>query len=302
MKKILLLLIILFTCTKTSANIFVKTENGFVLQEKGLEGSINDICQKLGYETNHFYFYSPDIKSDIVGICFKIFTTDIICVLTQDNITELRKQDVEKYLANFDFSFEYSTYDRENDLTKGIEMKNLSIKFLADILNMTYDENTTDTILICDKYRYKMYFKDGFLNRFESSDGYNKAAKEFIERNPNYYNRMRMLAKDYWGNDEDNIKKEINTQCAALYSYIPNGFQNEHLNDFKEKYSCYNFKIIAILYYGDTITLREFKDICHGNVTFISEEDVKGEKVYVYKYKGAFFAFLKNGSLLIAKP
>ena len=300
MKKILFLFIILF-CAKANANIFIKTDKGYVLQEKGLEGSINDICKRLGYDTNQFYSYWPDIKSDISGVCFKIFTTDIICVLTQDNISELRDQDVRKYLADFDFSFEYSTYNRESDLSEGIEKKNLSIKFLSEILDIPYDVNTMDTMLVCDKFKYNMYFKDGFLCKFESSDGYNRAAKEFMESSPEYFNTMKMIAKEYWDNDTKNIQNELNVQCQALFN-IPNGFKNEYLSKFSLKYGCYNFKIVTVLYYGDTITLREYKDICHGDVKFISEEIIKGEKVYIYGYKGAVFTFSKDGNLLIAKP
>ena len=300
MKKLFFLLVI-FISLKANANIFVKIGNKYVLQEKCDKCSINDRLKELGYDTNQFYSYYGNIESDIFGVYFKIFTTDIICVSTQNNITELRKQDIEKYLSDFVFSLAYSVYNREEDLKDGLKKGNLSIKFLSNVLNISCDTNSLDTMLTCEKYGYNLYFRNGYLDNFESSDGYNSDAKDFMECNPDYFNTMKVYAKEYWKDDEYNIKKEINIQCKAFNS-LPYGWYNEHLKDFYEIYNYYNFKIIAVLYYNDTITIREFKDICHGNAKFIEAKNINDKKVYIYEYKNALFVFLENGKLLMSKP
>lgn len=302
MKKCNLLALILFVVTNVNAGVFVKTDSGYVQQAKELKGSINDALKTLGYESNMYYSYpNSEKKSDIWCVCFKSFTSDIICVFTEDHVSDIREQEVKAYLSNFDFSRKYSTFNRENDLKVGIDKKNLSIEFLAEALKIPYNRNSTDTMLICNKFKYNLYFKDGYLYKFESSDGYNYPAKSFMEVNPEYFSNMKMLAQEYWGNDEKNIKNELNIQCEALYN-LPNGFQNAYLDRFSQKYGCYNFKIISVLYYKDKISLREFKDICHSNVQFVSTEKIEGQELFIYEYKNALFAFLKDGTLASVVP
>lgn len=302
MKSIILFMFTFLCLDPANAGIFVKTPEGYLLKEKELDGSIIDVCKRLGFDRNMFYtYFDTDKNSDIFQVCFKSFTSDIICVFTNDNVLELREQDVKSYLSGYNFTFEYSTYNRENDLNEGIKKKNLSITFLADALNIPYNPISTDTMLVCDKFKYNLYFKDGFLCKFESSDGYNSAAKEFMETSPDYFNDMKLYAEEYWGDDIKNIQNELNTQCEALYN-LPDGFNNEYLNRFILDNGGYNFKVVSVLYYHDTFTLREFKDICHGEAKYITEKEIKGKTVYAYGYKKAVFLFTKDGKLLISKP
>ncbi|WP_163631404.1 hypothetical protein [Paludibacter sp. 221] len=302
MKKRNLLILMILVGTNINAAIFIKTDKGYIKQTEELKGSLNNILKTLGYESNMYYTYSNSEKeSDIRLVCFKNLTTDIICVFTENNVLDVREQEVKVYLSNFDFSNVYSTYSREEDLKEGIERKNLSIEFLAEALKIPYNINSKDTMLICNNFKYNLYFKEGYLCKFESSDGYNSSAKEFMEQNPDYFKIMKLFAQEYWGKDEEQIKNELNVQCEALYN-IPDGFENEYLDRFSLKYGCYNFKIVSVLYYKDKITLREFKDICHSNVKFISTEIIEEQELYVYEYKNAFFAFLNDGTLATAVP
>lgn len=307
MKRCKLLLLSIFFSISVSAAVFIKTDKGqYVRQVFDGKNSTNSILEKLGYETNMWYSYgySTDKKSDIYLVCFKIFTSDIICVFTTDYVLDVREQDVKIFLSDFDFSFEYGAWDRESDMTEGINKKNLSIKFLSGILEIPYNKNSTDTMLVCDKFKYNLYFKDGYLCKFESSDGYNQHAKEVMESSPKYFRNMKLLAREYWGDDEESIKNELNIQCEAWHNLDVKFLKNkeEYLDKFLLKYDCYNFKIISVLYQHDKLSLREFKDICHGDVQFMSVENIKGQDTYIYKYKNAIFAFSKDGTLMAALP
>ena len=147
----------LFLITRAT-NVFVKLGTNYILKEKEWKGSINGVCAKLGYDTNQFYTYFPSddgIKSDINYICFEIFTRDIVCVLCEDNVYELKEQDINNFLKDFDFSRIYSVYNRDTDLSEGIKRKNLNINFLAKALRIAYNKNSTDTVLISDIFKYK---------------------------------------------------------------------------------------------------------------------------------------------------
>lgn len=287
-------------------NVFVKSGTNYILKEKGWKGSIAGICKKLGYDTSQFYIYHPydsSTKSDINYICFEIFTKNIVCILCEDNVNELKNQDVAHFLETFDFNSAYSVNSRETDLSSGIDNKNLSIDFLAKVLKIDYNKNSTDTVLVSDTFKYKLFFKDRILYKFEYSDNYNKAARYFKENTPEYFNKMELYAKKYWGNDKSSILNELNEQCDALYK-IPYGFKNEHLVEFTldadNRY--YNFKMVRVIYYNDNITLREFKDICHNNVSFIKQTKINNQDIYIYQYRNAILAFYEDGTLAGVVP
>lgn len=302
MKRIIF--IILFLCLfliTRATNVFVKLGTNYILKEKEWKGSINGVCAKLGYDTNQFYTYFPSddgIKSDINYICFEIFTRDIVCVLCEDNVYELKEQDINNFLKDFDFPRIYSVYNRDTDLSEGIKRKNLNINFLAKALRIAYNKNSTDTVLISDIFKYKLYFKNSILCKFEYSDNYNSAAKEFMEKNPEYFKFMELYAKEYWGNNSSGILHELNQQCESLYE-IPNGFRNEHLIEFPldSDHNYYNFKMVRVIYYNEKITLREFKDICHGNISFIAKRKNNNQEIYIYQYRNAILGFYANGNL-----
>lgn len=298
MKRLIALSVFLLTLSISSmAGVFIKKGNKYLLVEKSWEGSINDICKRQGYDGGLFYTYSDtDKESDIILICFKIFTSDIVCVITNDNVIELREQDVNKYLSNYSFTEDYPVYNRESDLRAGVKNKNITFEFLADVLNIPIKEGSKDTMLISEKFGYKFFFKNNVLDQFTSLDGYGYEAKEVKETMPDYYIKMENSAKLYWHNDIDNIKKEINTQCKSFYS-IPDGLKNEFLKYFIDKDGCYNFKIISVLLYKDNICLRDFKDICHGEYQFVENKIENGLDLYVYKYKYGKFYFTKDGNL-----
>ena len=60
--------------------------------------------------------------------------------------------------------------------------------------------------------------------------------------------------------------------------------------------------MVRVIYYNDNITLREFKDICHNNVSFIKQTKINNQDVYIYQYRNAILAFYEDGTLAGVVP
>ena len=303
MKKLLILLMFIMFTINSSAKIFVPYGAGGYKLRNDLWGSLNtfEICKSLGYEKRMFYsLMTFDNKSDIYEVHFKIFTEDIICVFANDNVQELTEQDVAKYLRdnNYDFNREYSTYSRESDLLAGIKSGNLKIAFLSDVMKFDYNISKVDTMIISDKFGYKLYFKNGMLYKFESADGLNKDARTWKELCPDKYNMYYEKSEQYWGDNKDKILNDINIQAKSCYS-IPSNLM-KYMDLFEDESGYINYKIIMVTL-KDKISLREFKDITYGKYKYVGERTIKNSTVYTYDYQYWLFRFSKDGHLISTK-
>lgn len=303
MKKLLISLIFIMFAINSSAKIFVPDGTiGYKLRNDISESlSTFGICKSLGYEKAMFYsLMDLDNKSDISQVCFKIFTEEIICVFTNDNVQEITEQDVTKFLKDkdYDFNREYGTYDRESDLSNGIKSGTLKIKFLADVMKFDYDSTEADTMIISEKFGYKLYFKSGILYKFESADGLNKWAREWKELYPSKYNMYYEKADQYWRGNKDKILNDINIQ-AKSWASIPSDFmKNMYL--FEDESGYINYKIIMVTF-KEKINLREFKDITYGKYKYVGEKTINNSIVYTYDYQYWLFNFSKDGYLISTK-
>lgn len=303
MKKILSLTIFVMLAVNSSAKIFVPDGTGGYKLRNDISGSLNtyEICKILGYEKGMFYsVMNLGNNSDIYEVHFKIFTEDIICVFAQDNIQELTKQDVAKYLKDKDYDFykTYGTWDREYDLSNGIKSGNLKIAFLSDVMGFNYNTNHVDTMTISKRFGYKLYFKNGTLYKFESADGLNKCSRAWEELYPDKYNLYYAKAQQYWGDDKDKILNDINIQAKSCYS-IPSNFM-KYMDFFEDESGYINYKIIMTSF-NDKISLREFKDITYGEYKYVGERTVKNKTVYTYEYQCWLLNFSKDGHLISTK-
>ena len=308
-KNLITFLILLFAYTNANAwNVFVKSSNGYQLKYSSLSNiSMNGIAEKLGYKTNCFYSYmsfDENSQQDIFSVLFKSFSDKIICVLTEDHVKELYERDVNAYLKDYNFEESFDSYKVESYLKKGIDQKEFTLPFIAETMELDCDTTQRNGMFVSKKFKYNLYFLDGTLIKYESSDGYGKWAKDFQKRNPQYFEKMLSYAKQYWKDDENGIHSEINLQCDA-FAELPDGMRNVHLKKFNEN-GLYNFKMVNVLYYDDPITLRELKDINHGNVSFVEEKTIsqngESEKVYVYKTKYGILTFNEYGILSDCQP
>jgi len=287
----------------SSAKIFVPDgTGGYKLRNDTL--SANGICKSLGYEKEMFYsFMNHDNNSDIFQVGFKIFTEDIIYVFTYDNVQELTEQDVSKYLKDNDYDFNrvYNEYKRESDLLDGIKSGNLKIAFLSDVMKFDYNISEADTMIISEKFGYKLYFKNRILYKFESADGLNKWSREWKERFPYMFNKYYEKSKNYWGweSEENKILNDINMQAQSL-AHIPSNFM-ENIDLFEDVDGFINYRIIDACIYLPKMKLREFKDISYGEYKYIEKIIIKDKTLFRYKHSYWLLDFSKEGILISAK-
>ncbi len=289
-------------------NVFVKSGSEYQLKYSSLKDiSINGVAAKLGYGENFFYTYmnyDENMQQDIFCVLFKSFTSDIIGIITEDNVKELYQRDVNSFLKEYSFDREFDAYKIESCLDQGIKEKNFTINFIADAMKIDCDTTQKNGMIVSEKFKYNLYFLNGILIKYETSDGYGKWAKDMRNRDVEYFNKMVAYATEYWKDDKESIINEVNAQCDALAN-CPGGLTNEHLDSFDEN-GIYNFKMLNVLYAHDKVNLREFKDFNHGNVTFVQEKNViqNGEsvKIYVYRTKNGIFYFDEFGFLQGCNP
>lgn len=304
MKKLIFVAIFFMFAIDSSAKIFVPDGNDGFRLRNDIPGSLSTfgICKSLGYEKEMFYsFMNLDNDSDIYQVCFKIFTEEIICVFTQDNVQEITEKDISKFLKDndFDFNREYSIFDRESDLSDGIKYGTLGIKFLSDVMKFEYNMNETDAMVISEKFGYKLFFKNGVLYKFESADGLNRWSRQWKERFPYQYNKYYEKSKNYWVDDEKKILNDINLQ-AQSWAHIPSNFM-EVISLFEDNDGYINYRIIDACIYIQKMNLREFKDISYGDYKYIGEILIKDKTLFRYKHSHWMLDFSKEGILVSAK-
>lgn len=257
--------------------------------------SINNIVKYIGYNSDQFYTYSDydNKNSKIVVVIFKIFTDDIICVLTDDSVEKISENEVDRYLSGFNHKEEFGAYQIENTLKDGVKNKSLTREFLSKVFNQ---EISGDSVII-NEIGYELFFKDNILYSYKASDGHNKWAKMWKNEYPSTYSKYRNAASRYWNNERD-IINEINIQADAFVN-IPNGYQNEFIPLHTNPDGTINFKMLLITHYIKKISLEEFKNINHGRYELSSEfNSSDAYKRSTYKLNNTLYTFDENGDLI----
>ena len=287
---------------------FVKQGNQWVVKEGISENSsINDCLLALGYNHNQFYSYtnynlpySYDENGDnILNVCLKVMTEDIICVMTSPGRKSLTDADVQHYMQDFDYSLEYSLYSMESDLDSAIDEHNYTIQFVADTLGIPYSPD--DKVLYSSKLKYNFIFDGGYLVGYEIADGLNREAHELKETG-GLYNLIELHARNYHGSNDEAIFDEINIQSKAFYN-LPSGMQNQFLPEFANADGSYNFKMLLVAKYGGTeneqgLSYEDCKCICHNELKFEGNYEEGLDKVAKYIYREYVLSFDSKGSLL----
>jgi hypothetical protein len=243
--------------------------------------SIINIVKFLGYNSDQFYTYfnSNEMNSEIVVVVFKVFTDEVICVLTDDTVESITKREVDKYLSDFNLEDEFDSYTIENTLKNGIENQSLSKKFMSEI----FGQPVTNNSLIVGQIGYELHFNDSVLVDYNSSDGLNKWAKMWKNEQPSTYRDYKKAASKYWDN-ESRILNEINIQAEA-FANVPGG--------------TINFKMLIVAHYNQKITLNKFKLINSGRYELASEfNDDDNYKRTTYRLNKTLYTFDENGNLV----
>ena len=289
-------------------SVFVRQGNQWVVSQKINEsGSINDYLQSLGYDHNQFYSYMNfeqpydyDNNSDSIQcVCLKVMTDHIICVITNPGRTILSDADVNYYMKDFDFSREYSLYSLESDLDSAISEHNYSIKFVADALGIPYSPQ--DNILYSSALKYNFIFDNGFLVDYEIADGFNREAHELKDNGSWVYQSIESHARNYYGTNDIDIVNEINIQANAFYN-LPNGVNNQYLQDFINPDGSYNYKMLLVARYQGSqyeqgISYKECKCVCHDELKFEGNSEEGLDTLASYRYRDYLLSFDDRGNL-----
>jgi hypothetical protein len=300
MKKILIISLIFFYSNLIAGEFktFVLKDNNYIETKINVEvKSINNICKFLGYNSEEFYTYSnyKNKNSKIVTIILKSFSNKIICVLTDDIVNSLSQSEVDEYMQSFDIKKDLSTYSIEKDLQDAIEKKSLKLEFLSDIFNVkNIDKNGS---FIAPSIGYELFFENGILVDYKSSDGLNKWSREWKTSRTSVYDSFYKEAKYYLKDDENAIINEINEQADA-FSKIPYGNLNEYIEFHKTKFGNINYKMLLVAHYNEKINIDEFKKINFSRYELINEFTAEnGYKNTTYKVNKTLYTFDENGNL-----
>lgn len=290
-------------------SVFIKKDNQWVECKEIKEGgSTNDDLMALGYEHNQFYSYTNynqphnygDDCDDILSVCFKVMTEDIICVIASPGRKTLTETEVCYYMQDFDFAHEYSRYSMECDLDSAIAERNFTIQFVAEALELTY--SLDDKVLYSNKFGYTFFFERGILVGYEITDGYNREAHDLKDSSPSFYELIEKHARSYHGTNENDIVKEINIQAKA-YENIPGGVRNEYFYDFQNSDKSFNMAMLLIAKYQNTeyelcLNYEDCKCICHNELIYDGESVEGLDRILKYKYRSYVLSFDDKGRFL----
>lgn len=251
-------------------SIYVPDVDGIYkkLESNPSDTSLNGICKSLGYSTSLFYSWFTDNN---LMICFKVFSEDIICIVSNKNLGEkLISSDVKEIMKKegFDYEREFSVYSREDLLKEGIEGEFLTQEFMEDVTHKKVSDNT----LIDVKNDYTYYFRNGLLVDFQSNDGLVGFAKEM--KGTSIFKKVENNARKIY-TDKEQILNEINIQFKA-FSNIPAN-QMDFAKGFT--YNC-NFSRFYIENCCPDIGYDEFIEYTNGQAAPLDENSSK--KIFMY--------------------
>lgn len=289
--------------------VFIKKDNQWVKCDEIKEGgSTNSDLLALGYEHNQFYSYTNynqphdygDDIDDILSVCLKVMSEDIICVIASPGRNTLTEAEVRYYMQDFDFAHDYSRFSMESDLDSAIAEHNFTIQFVADALGLSYLPD--DKVLHSNRFSYDFFFEGGFLIGYEISDGYNREAHEMKEQGSWIYKQIEAHAIKFHGSNEDAIVNEINIQARAFQN-LPSGINNQYRDGFKNADGSYNFKMLLVACYQGTeyesgINYEDCKCICHQELKFEANTEEGLDKLAKYRYRDYILTFDEKGQFV----
>lgn len=274
------------------------TKQGNGYKKVNISGSINDISLQLGYHPDQIHSYCANIDDPkIIIVALEVFSNNIVFILSSgETVDEIDEKYVEKYMSVFDFKDVYTSYTTENILKNGLENRSLKIEFLSKIFDI--DEPEDSGMFYIQKLGMNLYFIDGVLTDFETSDGLTTWSKFWRDNYPVKFKLYESIARLFWGEDVPMIINEINKQTEA-WAKIPDLKTNQFLSLHKTKYGTINYFMLYVCHYSKNISLQEFEVINHGRykevIPLINFSKVKTIK---YDVDNFTYEFSENGNLI----
>ena len=275
---------------------FINKDGEFIkLDQKIGNNSINDITTYLGYNYDqvHSIFTGNNKGTPVKTTIVEVFTSNVIVALTDDHISQISKKDVEIFMKDFDFDFEFGSYNLQDILLEGIENKSFSLKFLERVLEFKGSDLNGE--YYSEKIDSYLFFVNGTLGSFRFSDDLNKNSRHIKSLNPKIIADYAKEAKQYWGEDYESIFSEVNLQSDAYVS-TPHAYDNKYIKHHITEFGNVDFFMLLVCHYEQKISLSEFKEINFGRYSFLGMKN--GNSRYS---KGNFVYEFNNESLIKIK-
>lgn len=275
--------------SRQSTGVFIPDESGFIELTDIQNLSINQMLEKQGYhpDTTHHHIVTNDVSDQIQSIIFEVFTKNVIMVITDKSVLSLDSVRIAKIANKLTFNDLYESFTVKGVLEDGINNESLTVEFLSKVLNL--NDTSPNSVLYCEKLGYYLYFNEGFLTDFQSSDGLNEWAKDWKDIQPKILASYEYEAKQYWGESNTaQITKEINAQAEAWANTPEGSWQNPYTHLHKTEFGNINFVNLLLVHYGEEITLSDFKQINHGRYEVVSgfgENTTLKVGHFVYKFQ-----------------
>jgi hypothetical protein len=276
---------------KKTSGIFIPGGSGFVNLTGVPDRSINGIIEFLGFNHQQIYTYHSSVtKSNILAICFKIFTRDIVCVIASDITTYISPRILKQFLVNFSVAKVYDSILIKDILDEGIVFENLTISYLSETLNLR--NTSSNGVFFSEKIKTYLYFTDGILTNYQFDDGLFPWAKNLKQHNKITYDKIAKVASKYRQDDPFLANKEINVQAEA-WANIPHAAGNEFVRLHTHE-GAINFHMLRVCHYSTPIEKHEFEELNYGRFQEISRSDTS----ITYQLGGFQYHFANDGNLV----
>ncbi|MBD5163605.1 MAG: hypothetical protein HDT09_02750 [Bacteroidales bacterium] len=236
-------------------------------------GSIGYIPAKMGYLDAEWYMYLNDNTDAIV---FKAFTTTPICILlnTKEKKPSISIDEYKKLITKFKYEDQFRIFDAIEDVIRQ--------QFVEEALHTKAVDNQIDDSV--NGFIY--YFKDGYLDKAVTKDGYGEYATQF--KNKPVFQRLLANAREKHSEEKDVID-EVNFQCESLARLEVKALKLAAESPFN-----YNYAGIWFYLHGakDSAKLSDF-NLCVPDATIVGQD---GDEVTM-KWTFLYFTF-KDGKLV----
>jgi len=217
-------------------------ENGFYTFPNGIKvahvsssmPSVDAVLEKSGFKNKLVYNINNigdlSIAKKIDAFCgvYQLFTNKPLLLMLGKKCFPTESQ-VEKILRSGKSLHSLSSWEVESILEKCVNAKSVSIKDIEDLNAIRISNNRYNI------GEYQFSFENGIFSEFNPIDGFNKQVKDTFVKYGSF-DRYFQHAADYWGDNQENIVKEVNYQ-AECFSNIGSGILTDEYYNNKFRFS-----------------------------------------------------------------
>jgi len=213
---------------------------------------------KLVYNINNIGDLSSAKKFDAFCGVYQLFTDKPLLLMLGKKCFPTESQ-VEKILRSGKSLHSLSSWEVESILEKCVNAKSVSIKDIEDLNAITISNNRYNI------GEYQFSFENGIFSGFKPIDGFNKHVKDTFVKYGSF-DRYLQHAADYWGNNQENIVKEVNYQ-AECFSKIGSGILTDEYYNNKFRFSdgLIDYVSMALCYSSSDVEFDKFEIALHGD-------------------------------------